>query len=59
MLQVRSLTAQTGAVIDDLAVDFTSGKINKTQDSPSIRAKNTVSVAMFETTSLLKDFFIS
>src|SRR6185437_10028285 len=39
MLQVRCLTAQTGAVIDDLAVNFTSGKINKAQGSPSIRTK--------------------
>jgi hypothetical protein len=38
MLQVRGFTAQTGAVIHDLAVYFASGKIYKAQDSPSIRA---------------------
>jgi hypothetical protein len=50
MLQVRSLTAQTGAVVDDLAVNFTSGKINKTQGSPSIRTKTTAFMAKSETT---------
>jgi hypothetical protein len=38
MLQVRCLTAQTGAVINDLAVNFPCGKVNKAQDSPSTLA---------------------
>src|SRR6185503_7499147 len=29
MLQVRRLTAQTSAVVDDLAVNFSCGKVNK------------------------------
>src|SRR5947209_3653844 len=39
MLQVRCFTAQTGAVINDLAVNFASGKVYETQGSPSIRAR--------------------
>src|SRR5262249_12498601 len=60
MLQVLGLTAQTGAVIDDLAVDFASGKINKAQGSPTIRLITTHKAwVMARNVMLLKDFFIS
>src|SRR6266849_4064450 len=39
MLQVRGFTAQTGAVVHDLAVNLASRKINKTQDAPHIRGR--------------------
>ena len=58
MLQIRGLTAQTGAVIDDLAVNFACGKVNKAQDSPSTRWAQTPCLR-FRTAMLLKDFFIS
>src|SRR5262249_62418972 len=59
MLQVRGLTAQTGAVIDDLAVDFTSGKINKAQGSPSISPHNHGEVAgMGRNIKRLKNIFL-
>jgi hypothetical protein len=59
MLQVRGLTAQTGAVIHDLAINLTSGKIYKAQDSPSIRAQAFPIDAVAPNDPLLKDFFIS
>src|SRR6185369_2954403 len=58
MLQVRGLNAQTGAVINDLAVNFPCGKVNKAQDSPSTRWAQTARLR-FRTAMLLKDFFIS
>jgi hypothetical protein len=58
VLQVRGLTAQAGAVIHDLAVNFSSGKVDKTQDSPSTRrAKRHACGSRFAIQ--LKDFFIS
>jgi hypothetical protein len=57
MLQVRGLTAQTGAVIDDLAVNFSCGKINKAQDSPGNRRAQ--APLRSRTALVLKDFFIS
>jgi len=35
VLQVRGLAAQTSAVVDNLAIDFASGKIDETQDPSS------------------------
>src|SRR6478735_5006099 len=58
MLQVRGLTAQTGAVIDDLAVNFAGGKVNKAQESPHTRGAKNVRLR-FRTAMKLKGFFIS
>jgi hypothetical protein len=58
MLQVRGFTAQTGAVIHDLAVNFACGKVNKAQESPSNRWAQ-IARLRFRTAMLLKDFFIS
>jgi hypothetical protein len=35
-LQVRRFTAQSGAVIDDFAVDLAGGEIDETQKSPQL-----------------------
>jgi hypothetical protein len=35
-LQISGLTAETGAVIDDFAVYFSGGKVDKTQNPASV-----------------------
>jgi hypothetical protein len=44
-LQVRGLPAKAGAVVDELAVDFASGKINKRHNFLSFAADVTYSIA--------------
>src|SRR5262249_20671793 len=59
MLQIRGLTAQTGAVIDDLAVNLPRGKVNKTQGSPGIRTETALIRGHVRNDQLLKNVFIS